>query len=62
MFSFFQASVIAGISGQRLENDQFLNWVWVESKAVGKAQDSIPKAEIIGMATVSEHLPTQEKS
>ena len=41
---------------------QFLNWVCVESNAVGKAQVSIPKAEIIGIATVSEHLPKQEIS
>ena len=39
-----------------------LNAVWVESVAVGKIAASIPKEEMMGSATVSEHFPTQEIS
>jgi hypothetical protein len=38
------------------------NIVWVESTAVGKIDASTPHAEMIGNATVKEHLPTQEMS
>jgi len=36
--------------------------VWVESTAVGITAVSIPAAEIMGSATVSEHFPRQEIS
>ena len=36
--------------------------VCVESTAVGRATASAPKAEIIGSATLSEHLPIQDRS
>ena len=35
---------------------------WVESTAVGRMEHSTPMAEIIGRATVREHLPKQEMS
>ena len=41
---------------------KFLNMVWVESTAVGRMEHSIPMAEIMGRATVREHLPRQEMS
>jgi hypothetical protein len=36
--------------------------VCVESKAVGITLTSIPAADIIGSATVKEHLPKQDMS
>ena len=36
--------------------------VCVESTAVGRPEHSMPTDEMIGMATVSEHLPTQDMS
>ena len=36
--------------------------VWVDSTAVGMPAHSMPAAEIIGNATVSEHLPKQDIS
>lgn len=36
--------------------------VWVESTAVGRPEHSIPAAEMMGSATVREHLPTHEMS
>ncbi len=36
--------------------------VWVESTAVGITAVSIPAAEIMGSAAVSEHFPIQEIS
>ena len=34
--------------------------VWVESTAVGRATVSMPAADMMGRATVREHLPKQE--
>ena len=36
--------------------------VWVERTAVGTTQVSTPMAEMMGRATVREHLPRQEIS
>jgi hypothetical protein len=41
---------------------KFLNIVWVESTAVGRITVSTPIEEMMGRATVMEHLPRQEIS
>ena len=63
MPSLFQCAVMGAISPVRsCKVKPFLNAVCVDSTAVGKMAASTPIAEIMGNATVSEHLPTQEIS
>ncbi len=50
------------ISSVKSLDVKFLNIVWVDSTAVGIIAVSMPKADIIGSATVSEHFPTHEIS
>ena len=60
--SFFQWSAMGSISSVRSQKVQPLNWVCVDKTAVGTTAHSTPMAEMIGSATVSEHLPRAEMS
>ena len=63
MPSFFQCSLMAGKSSVRSRNVYPLNPpVCVERTADGRTAVSIPIADRIGRATVSEHCPTQDMS
>ena len=50
------------MSSVKSRNVKPLNAVCVDKTAVGNTPHSTPHAEIIGSATVREHLPTQEIS
>ena len=61
-FSFAQCSSIGRNWSVRSLQVKFLNMVWVDSTAVGRIAVSTPMAEMMGSATVREHLPMQEIS
>ena len=61
-FSAFQWAAMGPIWSVRSLQVKFWNMVWVESTAVGTMEHSTPMAEIMGRATVKEHLPRQEIS
>ena len=58
----FQWSAMGSISSVRSRKVKPLNWVWVDSTAVGTTAHSMPMAERMGRATVREHLPTADRS
>ena len=63
MFSLAQWSEMGSISWVRSWKVKFLKPpVWVDRTAVGTTQVSTPIAEMMGRATVREHLPRQEIS
>ena len=62
MFSFFQCSAIGSMSSVRSLKVNPLNCVCVDRTAVGITAASTPIADIMGSATVSEHLPTHDIS
>ena len=58
----FQWAAMGGISSVRSRKVKPSKAVWVDSTAVGMTAVSTPQAEMIGKATVREHLPMQEMS
>ena len=62
IFCSFQCSQISGISLVKSLKVKLENAVCVDKTAVGSTEASTPQAEIIGRATVNEHLPTHDIS
>ena len=61
-FSLDQWSAMGLIWSLRSLQVKFWNRVWVDRTAVGRMEHSTPMAEMMGRATVREHLPRQEIS
>ena len=58
----FQWAAMGRISSVKSRKVKPSNAVWVDNTAVGMTAVSTPQAEMIGKATVREHLPMQEMS
>ncbi len=57
-----QWSAMPGMSSVRSWKVNPSNAVWVERTVVGRTAHSMPAAEMMGRASVREHLPTPEMS